>query len=141
MPPILVNDQLVNNFLEKASLFNEFFTHQCNTIENNNTLPNDLIFETTESISSFNISKITKIIKSLDPNKAHGHDGISIHMLKLCVSSISKPLFLLFVHSLKNKCFPNEWKKANIVPIHKKGDKQLIQNYRPIITTYMREHL
>ena len=134
IPPILVKDQLVTNFLEKANLFNGFFTQQCNTIENDSTLPNDLGFETTERISSFNISKdeITKIIRSLDPNKAHGHDGISIRMLKLCASSISKPLFLLFKHSLENECFPNEWKKANIVPIHKKGNKQLIQNYSPV---------
>ena len=41
-------------------------------------------------------------------------------------------MFLLFKHSLENECFPNKWKKANIVPIHKKGDKQLIQNYRPV---------
>ena len=110
------------------------FTQQCNTIENGSTLPNDLVFETTEKISSFDISKdeITKIFRSLDPNKAHGHDGISIRMLKLCASSISKPLFFLFEHSLENECFTNEWKKANIVPIHKKGDKQLIQNYRRV---------
>ena len=134
IPPILVKNQLVTNFLEKAYLFNEFFTQQCNTIENDSTLPNDLVFETTERISYFDFSKdeITKIIRSLDPNKAHDHDGISIRMLKLCVSSISKPLFLLFKHSLENECFPNEWKKANIVPIHKKGNKQLIQNYRPV---------
>ena len=134
IPPILVKDQLVTNFLEKANLFNEFFTQQCNTIENDSTLPNDLVFETTERISSFDISKdeITKIIRSLDPNKAHGHDGISILMLKLYGSSISKSLFLLFKHNLENESFPNEWKKANIVPIHKKGDKQLIQNYRPV---------
>ena len=134
IPPILVKDQLVTNFLEKANLFSEFFTQQCNTIENDSTLPNNLVFETTERISSFDISKdeITKIIRSLDPNKAHGYDGISIRMLKLCASSISKPLFLLFKHSLENDCFPNEWKKANIVPIHKKGDKQLIQNNRPV---------
>ena len=108
--PILVNDQLVTNFLEKANLFNEFFTQQCNTIENESTLPNDLVFETTEGISSFNISKnkITKIIRSLGPNKDHGHDGISIRMIKLCPSSISKPLFSLFKHRLENECFPDE---------------------------------
>ena len=130
--PILVKDQLVANFLEK-NLFNELCTQQCNTIENDSTLHNDLVFESTERISSFDISKdeITKI-RSLDPNKDHAHDGISIHMLKLCASSISKPLFLLFKHSLENECFPNEWKKANVVPIHKKADKQLIQNYRPV---------
>ena len=48
------------------------------TNENDTTLPNDLVFETIERILSFDISKeeITKIIRSLDPNKAHGHDGI-----------------------------------------------------------------
>ena len=109
----------MTNFLEKRF---EFFTQQCNTLENDRTLPNDLVFETTERISSFNISMdvITKITRSLDLNKAHGHDGISIRMLKLCASSISKPLFLLFKHSLESKCFPNEWEKANIIPIHKK---------------------
>ena len=106
----LVKDELVTNFLEKANLFNEFFTQQCNAIENVSTLPNDLVFETTERISSFDISKgyISKIIRSLDPNKAHGHNGISICMLKLCASSILKPLYLLFKHNLENECFPNK---------------------------------
>ena len=39
IPPILVKDQLVTDFLEKANLFNEFFTQQCNTIENDSTVP------------------------------------------------------------------------------------------------------
>ena len=110
IPPILVKDQLVTNFLEKANLLNEFFTQKCNTIENDSTLSNDLIFETTKRISSFDISKdeITKTIRSLDPSKAHGHYVISIRMLKLCTSSISKPLFLLSKHSLENECSPNE---------------------------------
>ena len=29
-------------------------------------------------------------------------------------------------------CFPDVWKKCKIVPVHKKGDKQLIKNYRPV---------
>ena len=27
---------------------------------------------------------------------------------------------------------PNEWKKAHVVPLHKKGDKQMSRNYRPV---------
>ena len=68
IPPILVNDQVVTNFLGKANLFNEFFTQQCNTSENDSTTPNDLVFETTERVSFFDIHKdeITNIIRSLD---------------------------------------------------------------------------
>ena len=28
--------------------------------------------------------------------------------------------------------FPTEWKKANVVPVRKKGDKQILNNYWPI---------
>ena len=28
--------------------------------------------------------------------------------------------------------FPSEWKKGNVVPIHKKDDKQNVKNYRPV---------
>ena len=28
--------------------------------------------------------------------------------------------------------FLSEWKKGNIVPIHKKGDKQVLKNYLPV---------
>ena len=45
---------------------------------------------------------------------------------------LQKPLAVLFRNCLESECFPKEWKKANIVPAHKKHDKQLIKNYRPV---------
>ena len=66
----------------------------------------------------------------LDTNKAHGYDKISIRMLQVCGNSICKPLELIFEEAMESGSFPFEWKKRNIVPIHKKDDKQCLKNYR-----------
>ena len=65
-------------------------------------------------------------------NKAHGHDEISIRMLKLCESAITEPLYLIFKNCLSSNTFLDVWKKANVIPVHKKGDKQVLKNYRPV---------
>ena len=57
---------------------------------------------------------------------------VSIRILKLCDKSIVKPLFIIFKNCKLKKTFLNLWKKANVVPIHKKGEKHLIKNYRPV---------
>ena len=53
-------------------------------------------------------------------NKACGWDQLSIRMIKACGNTINKGVF------------PEDWKKSNVVPIHKKKSKNLIKNYRPI---------
>ena len=49
--------------------------------------------------------------------------------LKLCGKSVCKPLDLIFHSCMKQRKFPTEWKNANVVPVHKKGDKQILNNY------------
>ena len=58
--------------------------------------------------------------------KANDHDGISVKMIKICADYIAHPLTLIFQNSLVVGIFTNDWKKADIVPIHKKNDKQII---------------
>ena len=53
-------------------------------------------------------------------------------MVEVCGPSIYKPVGIIFKQCLQTGVFPSEWKKGNIVPIHKKGDKQMLQNYRPV---------
>ena len=55
---------------------------------------------------------------------------ISIRMIKIC--DICRLLKLIFLSCLESGKFPNERKKANEVRVHKKGDKQILKNYRPI---------
>ena len=47
-------------------------------------------------------------------------------------SSICRPLKLIFQSCLESGKFPIEWKKVNAVPVHEKGDKQILKNYLPI---------
>ena len=134
IPPLLHQDKFVTDFKEKANIFNNFFANQCSIVSNNSELPVTLTRKTHESLSTidFSTDDILKIIRNLDPNKAHGHDMISIRMIKICDTSICRPLKLIFQACLESGKFPNEWKKANVVPVHKKGDKQILKNYRPI---------
>ena len=77
---------------------NCFFSKQCSIIDNGNKLPSSLVYHTNEKLSDivFNSEDIGKIISGLDPNKARGHDMISIRMLKMCGESIHKPLEYIF---------------------------------------------
>ena len=93
IPPLLINDHFVSNFNEKANYFNDFFVNQCSLINNHSKLPLNRDSITTSFLSFVSIkeSDILSILKSLDANKAHGHDHISIRMLKLSSKSILKP--------------------------------------------------
>lgn len=118
----MIGNRWITNFEEKANIFNDFFAEQCSVLNNSSTLPKDLNMLTNNTLSffEFTTNDILKLLRGLDENKAHGHDGISIRMLKLCDTSIIRPLSIIFNNCLHSAIFPDTWKKANIVPIHKK---------------------
>ena len=76
--------------------------------------------------------KVCAILKSIPANKACGPDGISARIVQECASELSVPLAKLCHISLRQGVFPAKWKQANIVPLHKKGDKKDPQNYRSV---------
>ena len=61
---------------------------------------------------------------------------ISIRMIKICDTSICRPLKLIFQSCIKSGKFPIEWKKANVVLVHKKGDKQTLKRVPTNIVTF-----
>ena len=100
-------------FKNKANYLNKFFNQQC-----------------TVTAIKFDEQLASKLIVALNPNKAHGHDGLSIRMLQISSDSISKPLSTILRNCLKASYFPASWKKANVVPVHKKENKQLSTFFR-----------
>ena len=60
------------------------------------------------------------IIRALDPNKSSGWDGLSSRMIKICDSSIAKPIKIIFETCICEVIYPDKWKMSNVCPIHKK---------------------
>ena len=90
IPPLFNENKYVTDFKEKAELFNSHFAKQCSLISNSSKLPSHIQYLTDNRLSCvrFSHDKFAKVIQTLDPNKAHGHDNISIRMLKVCGSSM-----------------------------------------------------
>ena len=60
-----------------------------------------------------------------------GHD-ISPKILRHTSTLLCKPLTYIINLALKTGIFPNKLKTAKVIPLHKKGDRSYINNYRPI---------
>ena len=55
-----------------------------------------------------------------------------MRMIKLADASLVTPLMMIFTNCLRPGVFPGIWKCANIVPVHKKNEKNRKSNYRPM---------
>jgi hypothetical protein len=135
IPSLLVNDLPVTTSSAKASHFNKYFADQQTQpqLPFNHSLP-PIIFLTNNRLSSIQTSQteVLKILKGLDITKANGSDGVSNRLLKETADHISTPLSNLFNSSFSSGMVPLAWKESNICPIHKKEDRSLVSNYRPI---------
>ena len=133
IPPILREGTYVNDIQEKCDIFNNFFADQCTVLNTGSNLP-DFIPLTNLKLRNVTLTKtlIAKILANLDINKASGHDEISAKMIKMCGESLINPLYIIMENCLKRGVFPTVWKQANVVPIHKKNNKEIVNNYRPI---------
>ena len=107
--------------------------HILQTNVNGSALP-DFVPTTASLMSHVFVTKkqIIDIINTLNSNKAHGCDGISVSMLKLCASEVALPLQIIFQDCISSGMFPDSWKHANVQPVHKKLDRQIKNNYRTI---------
>jgi hypothetical protein len=90
-----------------------------------NTFPNIQIKKTTSS-------EMEMIIGSLKSSKTQGYDETSNNIFKACKIFINVPLSYLCNLALFEGIFPERLKYATIVPVYKKGDNNIVTNYRPI---------
>jgi hypothetical protein len=57
-------------------------------------------------------------------------------VVKQCIDYLKKPLTDIYNLSLESGIFPEQLKIAKVIPVHKKGNKRDINNYRPIASLF-----
>ena len=122
-----------NDDVKQAELFNAFFYKQF-SLSSNYEIDIDFSNDSFQRFK-FEPHNVMQILKNIDINKSQGPDGINGAILKHCAPSLAFPLSILFNISYSSGQLPPDWKLANVVPVHKKGDKSDIENYRPISLT------
>ena len=88
-------------------------------------------------LDSFTITPeiVREKLQELNPGKTPGPDGWHPVFLKNISDLVTLPLSILFQKSFKEGVVPSQWLKACITAIHKKGAKNLFENYRPVSIT------
>ena len=81
---------------------------------------------------SYDSLEVYEVLCKFDATKAMGIDDLHPNLLKLCALMIHEPITSLFNSIIKTQLIPEEWKIHKIIPVPKKGDLTLVQNYHPI---------
>ena len=140
---IIYNDKTLTNEQDIADSFNSFFanvgTQLSSSFEQSDSIPS---FETyldcnTRSDPNFYFTPVDEdlvltLITNLPNKTSSGIDNISNKLLKQIKHIIVQPLTLIINQSLTSGIYPDKFKISKITPLHKKDDRTVISNYRPI---------
>ncbi len=132
--PIRAHDQVLTDDYSKAQAFNKFFT----SVFTNSSL-NDATTEQTPPLIPGNIVFTPTVtydaLRSAKRKFSSGPDAIPSAFWINVAASVALPVSVIFTLSYTFSKLPNDWKCASVVPLFKKGDPSLVNNYRPISLT------
>ncbi len=134
IPPITSQNQIITDDAEKADVVNNIFVSVSALDDTNVDLPTFVRIVNEGNLSNIviTVDDVKDQIQCLDLNKAYGVDNVSPVFLREGVGMLSVQLQRLFNVCLQTCKFPLLWKRSNVIPIHKKGKKDDIDNYRPV---------
>lgn len=79
--------------------------------------------------------EVFNLLRNIDPSKSSGPDNVPGRLLKEGAEWLAEPLSNLLSLSLSKGALPRDWTSANVSPVHKKGNKHSVSNYRPVSLT------
>lgn len=132
MPVLLDGDRNVTSDVDKAELLNRAFSSKFRA-RYEGQLPTAPDYSL-DPLREFTVTPeaVHNVLNSISPHKACGPDGVSARVIRECSEEITVPLTIICCLSLEQGKVPRSWKQANVIPVHKKGQKCLPTNYRSV---------
>ena len=130
------NNQELETDEELAQGFADFFRQKVKTVTESTTIEPD-VFNGEEkvnvdSVDFFTEEKVFEVMNNLKDKSSYGFDNIPVKVLRDAHQILAKPYHKLLNKIYHQNIIPEQWKTSRILPLHKKGKKNLIENYRPI---------
>ena len=83
-------------------------------------------------LKEINSLQFRRILKKIKPKRTHGADLIDSNSLKITGPLLEETFLHLINSSIREGIFAGRWKPQTIFPLHKKNERDLLQNYRPV---------
>ena len=134
IPPLVSTEgQIFLTSASKAEQLGAFFSNKM-TVDDPDRPPPSIPRVTGNRCSEVFIDKamVESKLSKLDTNKATGPDGVSPLFLKKCAAVLAEPLSIIYNRCFETGTWPTSWKCSHVVPVHKKGSKSVLKNYRPV---------
>jgi Skp family chaperone for outer membrane proteins len=132
------NNREISSDADISNHFNQYFLNVAKNLNSNvpsNSMDPCLYMTSSTEKSLFfqptSEEEILQIISNLK-NSSSGYDDIKVKLIKSVKHDILTPLAHICNLSFKEGKIPDSMKIAKILPIHKRGDKKLFANYRPV---------
>ena len=137
---IKADDNIVTDKQGISELLNTYFTSVVNKLFESCRHARPVFNCTTEELFTKKHFEFTAVgkpfvlkqLKCLKPKKATGLDGLPARLLKDSAIVIADCVTHLINLSFETGEVPSEWKQAKVVPLFKSGNKDDLDNYRPI---------
>jgi hypothetical protein len=115
-----------------ANTFNKYFSTVGKPITPTSGHPAPPLIENSLYLRPVSEVEVKNLIKHLKNKHSFGYDEMPPHLIRQCADELASPLAYLINQSFSEGTFPDALKISVIKPIHKKGNKNDCNNYRPI---------